>query len=260
MPGSFVVLFDTSTPLQILALAKREPNGSLILIEGSALQHPVHESSSQLVPGIEALLARAGITMRDVGLVGCGVGPGTFTGTRVAVATAKGLAIGLGCNVLAIDSLAVVAMSASDRGQVLALIDARRDEVYAAGFDHSSTDASQVPTHRSWLATHCAAIGPVLEAARQAVGEATIDVVGSGVAPYLSTIRANASFRAHPETLGSAQGLVAAAQHAIDAGHEVSPVELSVNYLRASYAELGVNVPKTPLFANPLLTESDRNS
>jgi tRNA threonylcarbamoyladenosine biosynthesis protein TsaB len=75
----------------------------------------------------------AGISPQELGLLGVGRGPGSFTGVRVAVTAAKVLASVLEIPLVAPDSLAVTAVGAGEHGEVVfAAIDARRGEVYNA--------------------------------------------------------------------------------------------------------------------------------
>ena len=88
-----------------------------------------------LTPALEHLLAQVGLVAGDLGLVVVDVGPGLFTGLRVGVAAAKGLAQSLGVGVLCATSLDVLGAAAGEaghRGLVLACVDARRGEVFAS--------------------------------------------------------------------------------------------------------------------------------
>lgn len=83
-----------------------------------------------------ALLRRASLSFADVDRVAVGVGPGGFTGLRIGVATARALAQGAGAELVGVSSLHALAEAAQPAaGQgVLAVIDARRGEVFAAGW------------------------------------------------------------------------------------------------------------------------------
>jgi tRNA threonylcarbamoyladenosine biosynthesis protein TsaB len=88
-----------------------------------------------LTPALEHLLQQLGLVPRDLGVVAVDVGPGLFTGLRVGVAAAKGLAQSLGLGVMGATSLDILtagAAAAGLRGLVLACVDARRGEVFAA--------------------------------------------------------------------------------------------------------------------------------
>ncbi len=84
-----------------------------------------------LLPMIESVLAEAGLRRQDVDAIAFGRGPGAFTGVRIAVAAAQGLALGLDVPVIPISSLAAVAEEASADDACIAVAgDARMGEVY----------------------------------------------------------------------------------------------------------------------------------
>ena len=88
-----------------------------------------------LTPALQHLLAQVGLAPGDLNVVAVDVGPGLFTGLRVGVAAAKGLAQALGIGVVgasSLDILAAGAARAGHRGLVLSCVDARRGEVFAA--------------------------------------------------------------------------------------------------------------------------------
>jgi tRNA threonylcarbamoyl adenosine modification protein YeaZ len=88
-----------------------------------------------LVPLIERLLADAGLTVGDLALIACGVGPGSFTGIRIGIATAAALAYAADKPVAPVGSLHGIAHNAPDAEHVLVCLDARRGNVYSARFD-----------------------------------------------------------------------------------------------------------------------------
>lgn len=88
-----------------------------------------------LAPAIEHVLSQAGASLGDLEAIALDVGPGLFTGLRVGVATAQGLAEGLGIGVIEVTSVEVLVQEAYDAGwdgPVAAVVDARRGEVFAA--------------------------------------------------------------------------------------------------------------------------------
>jgi len=94
-------------------------------------------ASQRLLPLVFELLQAAGLQARQLDAVAFGRGPGAFTGLRTATSVAQGLALGIGCPVLPIDSLMIVAEGARRRHGVSELwvaMDARMDEVYAGGY------------------------------------------------------------------------------------------------------------------------------
>ena len=89
---------------------------------------------------IAAVLAEAGVSRSDIDLIACGRGPGAFTGVRISVAVAQGLGLGLDRPVLPVSGLMALAEQAYRRSgetQVLATLDARMGEVYAAAYRRS---------------------------------------------------------------------------------------------------------------------------
>ena len=81
---------------------------------------------------LEEMLAEAGVVWADICAIGVGTGPGNFTGVRISVAAARGLALGLG-----IPAIGVTALEAAAFGAILpatVVLDARRDEVYVQNF------------------------------------------------------------------------------------------------------------------------------
>ena len=104
---------------------------------GAAGAHPGH--ATRLLPLAAELLATAGLSWNAVERIAVGVGPGTFTGLRVGIATARGLAQALACPLIGVSSLEALAAPALEEvGAVLAVIDARRGEVFAAAYESAS--------------------------------------------------------------------------------------------------------------------------
>lgn len=96
------------------------------------------QASSALIPAIQQLLAEAGLGLRDLDAIAFGHGPGSFTGLRTACSVAQGLAFGAGVPVLGIDTLMAVADQARELvgcTRVLAVLDARMDQVYAGAYE-----------------------------------------------------------------------------------------------------------------------------
>ncbi len=85
------------------------------------------------LPWAGQLLAEAGIAKSQLDAIAVGRGPGAFTGVRLAIALAQGIALALDRPVVPVSTLAALAMQASGE-RILAAIDARMGEVYAAAF------------------------------------------------------------------------------------------------------------------------------
>lgn len=92
-----------------------------------------------ILPMIESLLAEAGMSRRQLDAIAVGRGPGAFTGVRLGISVAQGLALGLDVPVLPVSSLAALAQDAPHgTAAILAVIDARMGEVYAGAFRRAS--------------------------------------------------------------------------------------------------------------------------
>jgi tRNA threonylcarbamoyladenosine biosynthesis protein TsaB len=93
---------------------------------------PAH--ATELMPAVAEVMSRAGVGWADLDAIAVGVGPGMFTGLRIGLATARGLAGASGLPLRPVSSLA--ALAAGIEGQLrLPLIDARRGEVFGALYD-----------------------------------------------------------------------------------------------------------------------------
>jgi tRNA threonylcarbamoyladenosine biosynthesis protein TsaB len=123
-----------------LAIEAATAAGGVALADGERLLSEVllaegGRHAEALLPAVGFLLERAGAAPRDIGTVVVGAGPGSFTGVRIAAATARGLVRGLGVPLFAYPSLEVLARSAGRRDRtVCGLFDARRGEVYAGAW------------------------------------------------------------------------------------------------------------------------------
>lgn len=133
-----LLAFDTSTEIMSIAVRRGGPGAP------APLQHQAAggaQASTALIPAIQDLLARAGLRLPELDAIVFGRGPGSFTGLRTACSVAQGLGFGAGVPVLALDTLMAVAEEARQRHgatQVVALLDARMDEVYSAAYAYES--------------------------------------------------------------------------------------------------------------------------
>ena len=122
-----VLAFDTATPATAVALDQRE-----LRHDPAPGERPGH--AMQLLPLATQLLEQVGLTFEDVDRIAVGVGPGTFTGLRIGVATARALAQGTGAELVGISTLRTLAANADGR-RVLAVLDARRGEAFVAEYE-----------------------------------------------------------------------------------------------------------------------------
>ena len=123
-----ILAFDTSS--EILDIYLQSPGGSLSLTKEIGLRH-----SEVLIPSIEYLLADAGITIEELGLIVCAKGPGSFTGLRIGISTAKGIAMGANCPLVSVPSLDALAYPfAHFPLPVLPIIDAKKKRFFGRLF------------------------------------------------------------------------------------------------------------------------------
>lgn len=158
---------DTSTEL-----------GSVAVVEDGELRAEVSarvraKHGETLLPLIQQALAHASIERGAIDLLAVGIGPGSFTGTRIGVATAKGLAIALDRPLIGVVSLTAIARAAPGRW-IAPVVDAHKGEVYLSVFERGVERLA--PLH-----------APPAEAAARAravAGDEPLVVCGSGVRRY----------------------------------------------------------------------------
>lgn len=158
----FVLAFDTANEMISVGLGRLDRKTCSIELVASIETEAFRASNVKLLPEIDALLSEASISRDDVACVVCGRGPGSFTGVRICMASAKGIAIGLGVALFGVstaDAQAWQQWDAGVRGSVVVLGDAMRKEVYPvryvlsdSGIDRLNSDfvmkAAELPT---WL-------------------------------------------------------------------------------------------------------------
>lgn len=145
-----VLGFDTATSATAIAL--RLSDGSTVQARDDPGRGERPGHATRLLPFAARLLAEAGLSFRDLDRIAVGVGPGTFTGLRIGVASARGLAQSLGVELVGVSSLLALAAAAiwgeppgtppwpagtseaDGVDGVLAVIDARRGEAFVAAY------------------------------------------------------------------------------------------------------------------------------
>jgi tRNA threonylcarbamoyladenosine biosynthesis protein TsaB len=123
---------DTATPATAVAVLPAAGVPVELRHEPAAGERPGH--ATQLLPLARRALAALGATIADVDRIGVGVGPGTFTGLRIGVATARALAQATGAALAPVSTLEALAEAAATDRPVLAVLDARRGEAFVAAY------------------------------------------------------------------------------------------------------------------------------
>jgi tRNA threonylcarbamoyladenosine biosynthesis protein TsaB len=101
---------------------------------------PARAQAADLLPLVDAVLADAHAALRDLDALVVGRGPGAFTGVRLAIGVAQGLALGAGLSVVPVSDLAMLAQTAAARhacARFVVCMDARMDEVYWAAYERT---------------------------------------------------------------------------------------------------------------------------
>ncbi|HEV7554556.1 MAG TPA: tRNA (adenosine(37)-N6)-threonylcarbamoyltransferase complex dimerization subunit type 1 TsaB, partial [Kofleriaceae bacterium] len=119
----------------VLGLDTATKIGSVAIVrDGELLAEARAESKShgtELLPMIDEVCARAKVRPRELDAIAIGAGPGSFTGLRIGMATAKGIAFAAGRPLWAVSSLAAIAHDIGGDDPIACVLDARRGEVFA---------------------------------------------------------------------------------------------------------------------------------
>ena len=198
---------DTSTALGSIALFEDD----VLVAEDSRRVSNAHGES--LMPMVSALFDRVGWRPGDIARWGVGIGPGSFTGVRIAVATAKGIALATGAELVGVTSLDAIAQGLGGDGElVVSTVSAGKGELYVQARRGGSVVLS--PTHLP-IARVAVEVGVAGSGSRSVVvvGEAAkaVDWSALGSAVVLQTEPP------HDLPHASAVGRIAAARAAEDA-------------------------------------------
>ncbi|MGI4777845.1 MAG: tRNA (adenosine(37)-N6)-threonylcarbamoyltransferase complex dimerization subunit type 1 TsaB [Janthinobacterium lividum] len=209
-----LLAFDTSTDTLSVAVQ----HGDRVVAhtgDGGA------RSSTTLIPLIRSLLAEAGLTLAELDAIAFGRGPGSFTGLRTACAVAQGLGFGTGVRLLPVDTLRAVAEEACHRfgaRRVVAVLDARMDQVYATRCDADIDDeADEVQ----------------LLAPEQVVVPDGWTLAGNAFAAYGARLPAASRHEVTP----TAMAILRLAPALLAAGRDVAPADARPLYVRDKVAQ-----------------------
>lgn len=211
----------------ILAIDTTSEFGSIALSDGDrtaeeVLLHSTDGFGHVLFQHLEQLLARHRMRVQDVECFAAASGPGSFTGVRVGLAAAKGLAEAAGRRVVAVSNLRALAFfgSASSRAVVT---DARRGEVYGALYDErlEAVQPESVMKFPAWLAT---------------LPKSGFEFVSTDFSPFRDHVDPAIPVVIAPRSLAAAIGQIA--WRDLNAGRALDPAMIDANYVRRSDAEL----------------------
>ena len=219
--------------MRVLAVETSTLAGGVALLDGDRLvaEYVLDVSlthSERLLATIDRCVADARWTPRDLQGLAVAVGPGSFTGLRIAISTVKGLAVALGLPIAAVPTLdAMAAVLPFAAHPVCPVIDARRNEVYASLYRWDRT-----AMRREW--EYLAVARAELAGRLEALGEPVI-LVGDGAASVVA--RSTVALPA-PRRVPSPACVGVLGQERLRRGETVGAAELAPLYLRPSEAEL----------------------
>jgi len=168
--------------MRLLAIESATSAQSVALFEeGRLLAEISYEAKAHkgglLLPAVDRLLKQAGLAAKDLGAVAVSVGPGSFTGLRVGLATAKGLALGTGAMLVGVPTLEVLAEGYTVPDvTICALLDARRGEVFMALFRRRETHLERLSPD--------AVLTPEVVKSMLARAESPVHLIGDGAVRY----------------------------------------------------------------------------
>ncbi|HEV8699742.1 MAG TPA: tRNA (adenosine(37)-N6)-threonylcarbamoyltransferase complex dimerization subunit type 1 TsaB [Candidatus Polarisedimenticolia bacterium] len=183
---------DTATRRASVALARGGEVAALAHLDGR------HGHAGDLLTRLDALLTGAGLKPSDLAAIAVTIGPGSFTGVRIGMATAKGLAYALDVPLGGLSTLEALARAAlplaGGAPRLCAVLEAGRGEVYAALFRREGSGLCRETDDRSWRPrdlveeTRGGAIlvGDAVATLRQAAREAGLEVTGIEPQPALA--------------------------------------------------------------------------
>ena len=223
--------------MRILAVDTSGPYAGAALMEDGVVTHEIaachgltHSQTS--LPMIDQALAAANLTPADMDLFAAVTGPGSFTGVRIGVCEAKGLAHAVGKTIVGVDALEALAMNAFGfPGVICPILDARRSQVYCAAFRFEGGDLPERILPDDAL--------PLSEFLSRLPKEEKCLFLGDGLKVHFPAIRQALGDRvlaapANMAYLRAASACVIAERRADEA---VEPMALEPTYLRAPQAE-----------------------
>lgn len=192
----YVLAFDTANEIIAIGLGALRASSRTVDLVASVEVEARRASNTQLLPRIDEALTAHGVAREDIACVTVGRGPGSFTGVRIAMATAKGVASALEVGLVGVSSLDAVAWNAwaaGERGPLAVVADAMRKEVYPVRYLLGDEGIERLEADRVAKAELAAEELAADAAAQQVTGDALrkyaelFAVCGDALAPELWT-------------------------------------------------------------------------
>lgn len=168
-----VLALDTSGSAFYAALKKGEQYFDNSLTSNSMMH------SERIIPVITELLDKAGISLKDIDLLVCTRGPGSFTGLRIAMSALKGISMGSGIPLVSVSTLEAWARAAgSVSGVKVAVIDAKKQRFYLSAFNEERLmpDTDGTIADLSFLEEGYTVVGPDAKAFAEAYPQVKMEV------------------------------------------------------------------------------------
>jgi tRNA threonylcarbamoyladenosine biosynthesis protein TsaB len=218
-----ILIIETSGQPGVVALAA----GKQLL--GEQRLNEARRHARDLAPMLSALLANQSWRARDLEGVFVSRGPGSYTGLRVGVMSAKTLAYATGAPLLALDTFAAIAKQApGEANQVDVVADAQQDKLYVQRFRRQSADAA-------WEATAALAIAPFADWLATLTPE--VAVMGPGLAGHEKRLPKEVIVAPREDWQPRAASLLALGMERFRRGDRDDPFAVEPLYLRPSSAE-----------------------
>ena len=221
--------------MYILGIDTATANGGIAIVDEHEIissvsfsELPMKQHSEALLPSLQNMLAVTELKLTDMSAVAVAAGPGSFTGLRIGIATAKAFAHALELPLISVSSLEATAKAIGENGLVCPLFDARKNEVYAALFRNGERI---LPDMALSVAALCERILEINE---------PLHCGGDGFITYqkeLTAILGNLLLPSSPESVQTAVAVAKLGKEKFITGDTVTAEELKPVYLRVSEAE-----------------------
>ena len=194
--------------------------------------------SQRLMPMIEQMLDNSELEPKDIGAIAVSVGPGSFTGVRIGISAAKGMAMALDIQTVGVSTLDGIAYNLvnSYTDQVCVITDARRKQVYTAFYEKSKNK-----NQRSKVKKLTEDIVLPIEELVKKIKKKTI-FIGNACALYCNTLRKELGDLAvlcpHHMGIPRASSIALLGENMLKKGKGVSHFDLKPNYVRLADAEI----------------------
>lgn len=230
-----LLAIDTATTCSSIAITRGDLHKGEVLASLSLNTRVTH--SRRLLSSIEWLMGEVELTWKDLGGIVVNLGPGSFTGLRIGLASAKGLAMAADLPLYGVSSLEILASRVSSDKPICACLDARKKEVYSAQFSWQDGELVQLTENKVGPAT---TLVESLSEATLIVGDGTINYGEAFVDKEFVRLAPAALHITSAEALGLCGGVYKAKGESLDLASS-TPI-----YVRASDAELnlGIKVPE----------------